>query len=215
MVVATDLEGTLTTGSSAKGLANYLQTSSQAASYQAFVRARLPNYIAAQIGWQDKENFRSCWQRDLIGLFTGQSQAEFAKIAEWVVEHELWPKRREDVLAALKVHQAAHETLLLASATYSPILKAFAERIKVDDAIGTDLELSKEYLTGKLGGRINTKNVKAQRLHAYLKDSHLYAAYGDTEADVPMLMLADTAVAVYPDRGLRRTATALGWKVLE
>ena len=212
MIIASDLEGTLTTGSSVAGLAKYLQASSDSSGYKRFVRSRLKSYLAAQIGLQDKQNFRNRWLRDFIQLFEGRSRKDFAEIAEWVVEHELWAKRREDVLAAIASQNP--EKLVLSSGAYTPILQAFAKRIEADDVIGTGLEFSENRLTGKLAGRINVKNVKARRLQSYLGDDPLHTAYGDTEADVPMLKMAENAVAVYPDKNLRRTATALGWRVI-
>ena len=62
---------------------------------------------------------------------------------------------------------------------------------------------------------VRVGEVKALRLHERLGAARLYAAYGDTEADIPMLMLSDRPIAVYPDRALRSTARALGWTVLE
>ncbi|MCA9920525.1 MAG: hypothetical protein KC445_21370, partial [Anaerolineales bacterium] len=42
----------------------------------------------------------------------------------------------------------------------------------------------------------------------------LVAAYGDTMRDIPMLEMAETAVAVHPDAILRETAVQRGWRIL-
>ncbi len=43
----------------------------------------------------------------------------------------------------------------------------------------------------------------------------LIVAYGDTRSDIPMLSLAQEAVAVYPDPQLRQVALDRGWRILE
>ena len=126
----------------------------------------------------------------------------------------LWPRRRSEIIAALRAHQIAGERVLITSASYQPVLEHFARKLGAE-ALGSPLEVADEALTGRLAGALNVGEVKAQRLHEALGEVRLYAAYGDTGADIPMLLLSDHPVAVYPDRRLRATARALGWMVLE
>lgn len=214
MVVAADLEGTLTTGESWKGLGRYLSRHGQALAYGTFFAKRLPEALAAKFHLTDERAFKNRWMTDLSHFFAGMTEADFAKVAHYVVDTELWPKRREDVMAALKVHQAAGEKLVLVSGTYQPILELFAERMGAS-AVGTPLECVDGKLTGRLAGEVNVGEVKARRLHEALGQERLYATYGDTEADISMMMLGDKPVAVYPDKTLRDTAEALAWNILE
>ncbi len=214
MMVVADLEGTLTTGRTHRALGRYLLRHGRASAYRLFLARRLPPLLLARLHPARARALQSAWMRDLLGLFSHMSVAEFRRVADWVVEEELWPKRRGDVLAALRVHQLAGEKLLLASGTYQPVLESFALRLEAE-ALGTPLEACGGRLTGRLAGEVNAGEVKARRLHELLGEVRLYAAYGDTEADIPMLMLSDRPVAVYPDRPLRDTARALGWTVLE
>ncbi len=213
MAIAADLEGTLTTGETWKGLAAYLRRSGKARAFQRFLLTQLPGAVSSQLGFVPKRTFRNHWLEQLIQLFSGMSEEAFADIADWVVEYELWPKRRTDVLAALKTHQAAGERLILASATYQPVLESFARRLAAD-AIGSPLKIQQGRLSGYLE-LVNAHNTKAQRLHEALGQERLYAAYGDSEADIPMLMLSDNPVAVYPDKALRSTANTLNWTIHE
>lgn len=214
MAVAAALEGTLTTGTTWRALQRYLRTSGRAGEYNRFVARQVPNLIQTQLALLNQQSFHNQWLRDLALLFAGSSAAGVNDIAEWVVDTELWPQRRQDVIAALKVHQAAGEHLIIASGTYQPVVAAFARRLNAK-AAGTVLELREGRLTGNLAHAINTGTTKAERLHEQLGYARLYAAYGDSEADIPMLMLSDKPVAVYPDRVLREQANALGWTVLE
>ena len=113
-------------------------------------------------------------------------EAELARVATWVVEHELWPKRRPNVVAELARHRRAGHTLVLASGTYQPVLEALVARLGAV-AVGTPLEMADGVATGRLSGGVNTGEAKVARLTAWLDGRTLGLAYGDTEADVPML----------------------------
>ena len=174
---------------------------------------RLFAALKARAGLTDKQAFQISWMEDLASFFEGMSRESFNDLARWVVEHELWPKRRKDVIAAIKLRQQAGEKLVIASGSYEPIVRIFAKRLGAE-ALGTELELDGSRYTGKLTEAINVQTYKAQKLKTFLNDSPLSAAYGDTEADIPMMMLSEQPVAVYPDKTLARMAKDLGWSRL-
>jgi HAD superfamily phosphoserine phosphatase-like hydrolase len=213
MAVASDIEGTLTTAETWKALARYLRESGRAAEYNTFFYARFPKALLARAGFIHKRNFQNQWIKELIGLFAGYSVDDFASIAEWVVENELWPKRRQDVVNAFLAHQKTGEALWIASGTYQPIAEAFARRLEAK-AIGTRLELSNTTLTGRILNEVNVATHKAKALQNVLSSDTLYSAYGDSEADIPMLQLSTKPVAVYPDKVMRQTAIKFGWEIL-
>ena len=109
-LVASDLEGTLTTGETWRGVGRYLRAERgpwTAARYRAFFAANTPGALLARRGVIDEQAMRLRWMRDLARFFRGFDTAELGHMAEWVVEHELWPKRREAVIAELATHRAA------------------------------------------------------------------------------------------------------------
>lgn len=214
MAVAADLEGTLTTGESWRAVVEYLITHGKGRAYRTFFLKRLPAALWSYASPRQKRRFATRWLCDLAGFFAGMTTDEMCALATWVVDEALWPKRREEVIAALKLHQATGERLIISSGTYQPILECFARKLGAC-ALGTPLEVIDGKLTGKVLGSVNVEQVKAARLHELLGDERLYAAYGNTEADIPMLMLSDRPIAVYPDRLLRSTAKTLGWTVFE
>ncbi len=182
VAVVADLEGTLTVGETWRGLDRFLRAQEGAAEYRLFFAGRFPGALAARLNLVDRRAFKNRWLSDLLHFFAGMSEADFGEVAAWVVETELWPQRRHDVVAALRVHQAAGEDLVLASGTYQPVLDAFAQRLGAR-ALGTPLAVSEGRLTGELCGAVNVGSTKAERLHDALGAERLYAAYGDTEAD--------------------------------
>ncbi len=213
-IVASDVEGTLTTGETWRALGRYYQQHEQRSAYRRFFMARMPNFALMKLGVVDEQRYKTRWIEDLAQFFVGMNKGELAQVAAWVVEHELWPKRRLDVVAALKRHRQAGETLVLASGVYQPVLEALAARLGAV-AVGTPLEMDVDGIaTGRLVGEVNTGAVKVERLTSWLGKRTLSAAYGDTEADVPMLARAREAVAVYPNIQLAEVAQARGWRVL-
>jgi phosphoserine phosphatase len=213
MIVASDLEGTLTTGETWKALGRYLRSHGQGRAYNAFFGARLPRGLAAKAGLIDMLAFRDRWIAELPALLSGLTEEAWNDVAEWVIEQELWPKRREAVLQELRRHQEAGRRVVLASSTYQPVLEAFARRIGAE-ALGTPLELLDGKATGRVVAPVNSGQAKAQRLVDWCGTQKLHTAYGDTLADVPMLALAETGVVVHPAPALQKVAQARGWRTL-
>ena len=213
MIVASDVEGTLTTGETWRALGRYYQQNEQRGAYRRFFAARMPGFALMKLGVKDEAAYKERWIEDLAQFFAGMDAAALSRVAAWVVEHELWAKRRPDVVAELERHREAGHTLVLASGVYQPVLEALAARLGAV-ALGTPLEMKGGFATGRLVGEVNTGEAKLGRLTAWLGGRTLSAAYGDTEADVPMLARAEEAVAVHPDAKLQEVAKARGWRVL-
>lgn len=212
-IVASDVEGTLSTGAQHRGIGRYLRLRGQGFAYRLLFVRYIPRGYAARFGFADVQKFRDLWVRDLAALFRGWTETQLAALGEWVVEHELWPGRRESVLAELAAHRRGGRRVALLSGIYQPILDALARRIDAE-AYGTALELRDGRATGRIAGEPNSGATKTQRLREVIGGDALAAAYGDTEADLTMLEVAAEPVAVSPDRGLRRVALARGWRVL-
>ncbi len=135
-------------------------------------------------------------------------------MADWVFEQELWPGRREDVLDELQAAREDGARIVVASGTYTPIASRFAARLGAE-AIGTDLAYDADgRATGGFAGAMGTGDEKVARLATVVAGATIDTAYGDTAADIPMLALATTAVAVYPDAALERAARERGWRIL-
>ena len=218
--VASDLEGTLTSGETWKGVGEYLKRHGRGLRYRGFLMARLPGVFAAKTGLTDRQAVRDGFIASMARFFEGMTPEEVEQVAEWVVEKELWPKRRKAVLGELEAHAEAGRRVVLAAGGYRPVVEAFARRIGAE-AVGTPLEFSNGRATGRatgrLAGAVNTGAVKAERLSEWLEacQLRLHAAYGDTLADISMLETSENPVTVCPDQKLREEAEKRGWRVLE
>jgi HAD superfamily phosphoserine phosphatase-like hydrolase len=217
IIVASDLEGTLTTGETWKGFARYFERNGKSRAYRNFFNSRFPMALLARAGYNRRE-FQNRWIADLLGLFKGAHYGDFLEAAQWVVENELWDKRRKNVLAVLETCKSEGARVILASGTYQPVLEVFAKRCSPNlggfEVIGTKLEMTTGKLTGKISGQVNVGKVKAMSLQAALLSEPLEAAFGDTMPDLPMLEMARNPVVIPTDSKLERLALKRGWQII-
>jgi HAD superfamily phosphoserine phosphatase-like hydrolase len=211
-IVASDLEGTLSSGETWKAMAAYLERNGKSRAYRNFFNSRFPRALLAQAGIINKREFQNRWIEELIGLFAGFSLEEFRAVGEWVVEHQLWPKRKTHVIAELEKFRLEGARLILVSGTYKPVLEAFAARLCAE-AIGSPLEVVNGRLTGHLAGPINVGMQKVSNLKT-MGITNLEAAFGDTLPDAAMLEMARVAVVIPNDAKLEKLALERGWRTL-
>ncbi|MEI6271522.1 MAG: haloacid dehalogenase-like hydrolase, partial [Chloroflexota bacterium] len=219
-VIVSDMDGTLTTAETWRGVLAWTVLYRPSAAARRFVNIRLPLVLLAKLGVISKERFRARWLSDQATLLRGANADELAAMGEWVVEHHLWPARRiaglNAVAAALDDARLTHPTaeLLLATGGYQQVGDAFARRIGAVAALGTPLELFEGRATGRLAAATQSGEQKAAAVRARAAGAPLLAAFGDTAADIPLLSMAQRAVAVAPDTYLRREALRRGWEIV-
>ena len=195
-IIVTDLDGTLTTGSSWQGFRSYFKQHYSALAYNMFFIRFLPHFPLMKLGL----------------LMRGMPISEVNAMAEWVVFNELWPKCRPRIFFELEKKRLAGAQIVVVSGAYQPIVEAFARKIEAY-AIGTQLR----YEDGKLQGiklPVNSYQHKVDKVRALYPDAHIVAAYGDTLSDLPMMEMSEQPVAVYPDAKLRRVAEERGWRII-
>ena len=211
-LIVTDLDGTLTTGSSWQGFRNYFKQTYSALAYNMFFIRFLPHFPLMKLGLLNRKKTMTTWLQGEIGLMRGLPLSEVNAMAEWVVFNELWPKGRADVLRELEKKRLSGAQIVLVSGAYQPMVEAFARKMDAH-AIGTQLR----YNEGKLQGielPVNSYQHKAAKVSALYPDAHIVAAYGDTLSDLPMMEMSEQRVAVYPDAKLLRVAEERGWRLM-
>ena len=219
-VIVSDMDGTLTTAETWRGVLAWTLLYRPSAAARRFVSVRLPLVLLAKLGVINKERFRGKWLSDQAALLRGASINELAAMGEWVVEHHLWPARRvaglNAVAATLEVARASDPgtQLLLATGGYQQIGDAFARRIGAVAALGTPLKIVEGVATGRLAAPTQSGEQKASAVSVHAAGGSILAAFGDTAADIPLLSMAQRAVAVAPDSHLRREALRRGWEIV-
>ena len=172
-IIVTDLDGTLTTGSSWQGFRNYFKKTYSALAYKLFLIRFLPHFPLMKLGLLDRKKTMTAWLQGEIGLMRGLPASEINAMAEWVVFNEMWPKGRADVLKELERKRLAGAQIVVVSGAYQPMVEAFARKIKAK-AIGTQLR----YEDGKLQGierPVNSCQRKAEKVRAQYPDARILA----------------------------------------
>ena len=120
--------------------------------------------------------------------------------------------------ALIQRHRGAGDELLIITATNHFIAAPIADRLGVPDLLACDVEIREGRYTGAATGTPTFAQGKVERLQEWLQLNDLSLAgswaYSDSFNDIPLLEVADHAVAVDPDTELEAHARAKGWDVI-
>jgi phosphoserine phosphatase len=211
MIVISDMMGTLTTGSPFLGLVDWVRHNQSKWQARFYTAKAMPAYILAKNGLIDWQEFGQRLMVESLAYIKHADEAKMQHAAEWAVEHNLWKKRREDVIARLVRHREQGAKVYIASSSVEPFVKSFAARFGAE-AIGTPVQI----INGRVGlaGELVASDNKIGQVLSRLGVERLDFAYGDTEQDIPLLEHADHPVAVYPDKNLKQAALERGWEII-
>jgi len=211
MIVISDMMGTLTTGSPVLGLVDWVRHNQSKMQARLYMLSILPSYFIAKRGWIDWQTWAQGLMVDSLNMVKNATPEKMKIVAEWAVEHDLWKKRREDVIARLQAHASQGAQVYIASSVVEPLIEPFARRVGAQ-TIGTPVE----YVNGnvRVAGELVAQERKIEQVLSRLGVERVDFAYGDTAQDVPLLEHADHPVAVYPDEALKAVAEARGWEIL-
>jgi len=211
MIVISDMMGTLTTGSPVLGLVDWVRHNQSRIQAQLYMASILPSYFIAKRGWIDWQTWAQGLMVDSLKMVKAATPEKMQVVGEWAVEHDLWKKRRDDVIARLKGYAAQGAQVYIASSVVEPIIEPFAKRIGAQ-MIGTPVE----YVNGqvRVAGDLVAQERKIEQVLSRLSVDRVDFAYGDTAQDIPLLEHADHPVAVYPDEKLKAAALERGWEIL-
>ncbi len=211
MIVVSDMMGTLTTGSPVLGLVDWVRHNQSRLQAELYTASIMPSYFMAKRGWIDWQKWAQGLMIDSLKLVRAATPEKMKVVSEWAVEHNLWQKRREDVIARLADHKSKGARIYIASSVVEPMIEPFAQRIGAK-TIGTPVE----YRDGRVrvAGDLVAQERKIEQVLRRLGVERVDFAYGDTEQDIPLLEHAEHPVAVYPNQKLKAAALAHGWEIL-
>ena len=141
---AFDVEGTLSEGTAWEGVRDYLVDQGQEELYKAFQKKMTFRYILFRLNLGDKQAFKEDWITGILGLLAGQTRQELQELGRRIVEKNLWPARREDILQELAAQKEAGRQIVLVSGQFQPFLDAFVDQTGADAGIGTPGEWQEE-----------------------------------------------------------------------
>ena len=211
MIVVSDMMGTLTTGSPVLGLVDWVQHNQSKMQARLYMISIMPSYLIAKRGWIDWQTWAQGLMVNSLKMVKQATPEKMKLVGEWAVEHDLWKKRRADVIARLRGHASQGAQVYIASSVIEPIIEPFARRIGAQ-TIGTPVE----YTDGRVrvAGELVAQERKIEQVLSRLGVDRVDFAYGDTVQDVPLLEHADHPVAAYPDNALKDVAVRRGWEIL-
>jgi phosphoserine phosphatase len=211
MIVISDMMGTLTTGSPVLGLVDWVRHNQSRMQARLYMASIMPSYFIAKRGWIDWQKWAQGLMVNSLKMVNDATPEKMKVVGEWAVEHDLWKKRRDDVIARLKGHTAQGAQVYIASSVIEPIIEPFANRVGAQ-TIGTPVEYKNGQV--RVAGDLVAQERKIEQVLSRLDVDRVDFAYGDTIQDVPLLQHANHPVAVYPDEKLKAVAIERGWEIL-
>jgi HAD superfamily hydrolase (TIGR01490 family) len=154
---------------------------------------------------------------DGLRVLRGMRPEEMEELVAGVMERVLRPLVYQEPLDLVARHRERGERVYVVSATLQEVVQRIADDLGFDGALGTVCEIEHGVYTGRsvraLHGEAKAEAVRelAEREGIDLAAS---TAYSDSHTDLPFLEVVGRAVAVNPDRALRRVARERGWPVL-
>ncbi|MGP6174795.1 HAD-IB family hydrolase [Corynebacterium sp. A21] len=178
------------------------------------------------IAWKQLK-FRITGSENAVDVAEGRQQAlafiegrrvdELVALCEEIVDSHMqdkaWPGTRD----LADMHLNAGHQVWLVSATPVQLAQILARRFGFTGALGTVAEVKDGKFTGRLVGDILHGPGKMHAVAALAAIERLdlgqCTAYSDSVNDVPMLSMVGTAVAINPDKKLRKVAEERGWEL--
>ena len=210
-----DLDRTLLRRSSALALAGSFRERGlisrrqllHAAAWQLLFVARGASHEAVRRGAEDG-----------LHILAGYRPEELRELVAAAIEPVLRPLVYAEPLRLIERHRERGERVYVVSATLQEIVEAIADDLGFDGALGTICEVKDGRYTGRALRALHAE-AKADCLRELAESEGLdlsaCTAYSDSHTDLPFLEAVGHAVAVNPDRELRRVARDRGWPVLE
>src|SRR5215217_5704243 len=106
MIVVSDMMGTLTTGSPVLGLVDWVRNNQSKTQARLYMLSIAPSYFLAKRGFLDWQSWGQKLMIQSLKMVKGATPEKMKLVGEWAVDHDLWKKRREDVIARLANHKA-------------------------------------------------------------------------------------------------------------
>ena len=217
-----DLDGTICSGQSWKGLSEYcLANEINLRIYYSFFFSHIWLWFLSKARIISEETLISHWVKDMAILTKNLSRDKGMDMFNWVAQRHVLGNLREDVINELRWHQKQGHLIILISGTFKEILDIVGQDLEIEHIVGTKLKIMRRHYTGNLEGDFCFGEQKRKMLHQYLNllgeevDFASSYSYTDRFYDLPMLEMAGNPVAVYPDDRLQAYAETKGWRIIK
>lgn len=167
-----------------------------------------------------RDSFYRLHASNLAWLVGGVSLERGDRMWEWVLENQIIPNLRPEMLAAIEDHKGQGHRTIIVSGSFAPLLGKLVAQIGAERAIATPLATKDGRYTGRIIPPLNIGTGKVERLQRFLNgegrdiDPAASYLYTDSMVDAPVLEMIGHPVAVYPDAELASLAADRGWPMI-
>lgn len=152
-----------------------------------------------------------------LGPHIGQTVQEATATLDAFIDRYIVPCIRPKALENIRFHKQRGDHCIVVSASAEFLIQPIALRLGIDDAVGVEIELTDNRITGNPQGVICYQDGKITRLKEWLARTSLTLEnswfYSDSHNDLPLLNEVDNPVAVSPDSQLLKAAEQRGWLI--
>lgn len=154
----------------------------------------------------------------ILGAVAGIPQADIIHLADAIVPKVVGRVIPESAELLREAQDAGHDRIVV-SASPIELVGRISDALGLEGAVATRSELDNGCYTGRLAGEFcygHGKVIEIEKLSAERGyDLTRSWAYSDSISDLPMMERVGNAVAVNPDKELRRLAGERGWRIVE
>ena len=151
-------------------------------------------------------------------LVKGWDVETVRKIVAETLDDIVDPMVYEEAVDLIEEHKEAGRDVIIISSSGTEVVEPIGERLGVDRALGTQVEIVDGKYTGEIlfyaYGEGKADAMRALALENGYDLAECYA-YTDSETDLPMLEIVGHPVCVNPDSTLRRIAQERNWPVVD
>lgn len=175
--------------------------------------AMAPVYAAAD-AWN-----RKVFNEVFYQAYRGLSEDRLVELADDLCKEVLEPAVYPGARDLIDEARRAGCRIVLCTGAIDITMKPLARLLGADDLIANSLQFVEGFATGKVIPPIVEGAHKARRIRDYCVEHGLKLdvshAYSDSMSDYPMLSVVGRPCAVNADSGLRRTARAYEWPMVD
>ena len=151
-------------------------------------------------------------------LVKGWDVETVRRIVSETLDEIVDPAVYEEAVDLIEEHKEAGRDVIIISSSGTEVVEPIGERLGVDRAIGTQVEIVDGHYTGEILFYAYGEG-KADEMRALAEENGYDLAecysYSDSATDLPMLEIVGHPFCVNPDTPLRKVAVERGWPVLD
>jgi HAD superfamily hydrolase (TIGR01490 family) len=172
------------------------------------------SYVASGADHDQLEYMRAY----MSALVAGWDVEQVRSIVSETLDEIIDPMVYEEAVDLIEEHHEAGRDVIIISSSGTEIVEPIGERLGVDRALGTQVEIVDGKYTGEIlfyaygEGKADAMRALAEENGYDLAESY---AYTDSATDLPMLEIVGHPVCVNPDGPLRTIAQERGWPVVD